>query len=114
MKDKKKFRPFSNIIEMILWLDINCDRCKKRHPKTSFTKRTACKGEYHIQLAAMEHGNMPKEIAKWIGIHSNGYTLKNKCNHFRAKKNTNADDRTLMTNMEYCELERLVMVKNAK
>jgi len=34
MDNKSKFRPFSNGTEMMVWLDRNCDRCKKSEPLT--------------------------------------------------------------------------------
>jgi len=45
-------------------------------------KTTGCKGEYYIALGAVGYGDIPMEIAEWIGIDENEYELKNKCNHF--------------------------------
>ena len=85
MTDTKKFRPFSNGTEMMIWLDLNCDRCKKLEPQTADLKTTGCKGEYYIALGAATDGTIPDEIAEWIGKDKNGYELKAICKHFKGE-----------------------------
>jgi len=63
---ERRITPFSNGTEYVIWLDRNCDRCRKQYDPA--TGEAPCDIEESLSVACLTDGKISAEMARRSGL----------------------------------------------
>jgi hypothetical protein len=75
---------FANGSEYMMWMELNCYRCKKYDENNADVE--VCAIDYHVGYASITDGTIPHEIAKRMGRLDHPVNEIFQCHEYEAKE----------------------------